>query len=468
MSTQPSPLPQEQPGDAQPSVPIPARPDRLLPAKPGIGLTVGLCVAAALVTALLVGPLARRAPRAQPSSVGAPARTAIAADGQLTKSLRVGGTMETLNFAAIRAPKMRGPRDSGRAELTLMNLAEAGTIVEAGSVVAEFELKWLEDHIQDRQSVVIRERSNLRKRESEVLILKETERQARLTARAEFQKAVLDRGTAEVRSEIEAEILRNLAEEAQATWRQLEAEGQLMEHVHAADIRAMELQVQVEVLHVERHERDYDRLQVRTPIGGMVVRESMFNRSGKFAQSKEGDQIYPGALFMRVVDVSNMVVAASVNQVDAQSIRMGDEALVELDAYPGKQFRGRVADLGAVAVSASGGSRFMRPGRGSYIKHIPVRILLTDHDERILPDLSASADILLAERPSGVLVPREAVRIDEAGGAEYLYVRGDGGFARRDVSVGDRSYTKALIESGLRPGEEVLLGALPADSSEAS
>ena len=400
----------------------------------------------------------------QPSSAPQ-VRTAVAEAGDLEKTLRVGGTVETLNYAAIRAPRMRGPRDSGRAELTLVKLAEAGSIVKAGAVVAEFELKWLEDHIEDRQSEVVTARSTMRKRHSEILILKETERQNRVNAKAEYDKAVLDSRKAEVLSAIEAEILKNLAEEARASWQQLEEEGRLMERVHGADLRSEELKVQEEVLHVERHQRDYKRLSVRTPIDGMVVRESRFNRSGQFAQTKEGDQIYPGTLFMRIVDVSNMVVGSTVNQVDAQAIRVGDKAVVELDAYPGERFAGHVSDLGAVATSAGGRSRFRRPGGGAFIKHLPVRILITDSDERILPDLSASADVFLGGRQSGVLVPREAVRQGPDKGADFVYVRQGEEYIQRPVRVKELNDIEALIDSGLQAGEEVLLSGLPAADS---
>lgn len=389
------------------------------------------------------------------------ARTALAETGDLVKSLRLGGTVETLHFAAIRTPKMRGPRDSGRADLTLAKLAEPGTIVPAGTVIAEFELKWLEDHIEDRESVRVQVHSNMRKRESEILILKETERQARLNAKAEYEKAMLDLRTAEVRSQIEAEVLANVADEMHATWEQLEHEGTLMERVHRADIEGEKLKVEEEDLHVNRHKRDYERLHVRTPIGGMVVLETMFNKSGQFAQVKPGDQVYPGALFMRIVDVSKMVVSASVNQVDAQLIRIGNRAEVELDAYPGERFSGRVVDLGAVASSSGGSAKFSRGGIGAFIKQIPVRVLIEDSDERILPDLSASADVVISSDQSGVLVPREAVRTDpDREGGDFVVLVGAGSYHKRAVSVLDASDTYALIGSGLQPGEEVLLSEL--------
>ena len=457
----PLPLPQAPEVEQRPQPVAPPGPPGQ-PRKPSAGFTAGLCLVASLVTALAMWALANRGvDTSSGSGASSQARLAVATGGELLKSLRVGGTIETLNYAAIRVPQLRGPRDSGRADLTIMSLAPAGSIVKAGTVVAEFELRWLVDHIEDRESIVNRAQSNLKKRIADVQILKETERQARVTARAEYEKARLDLRTAEVRSKIEAEVLKNVSEEALATWDQLEDEGRIKEAVHAADIRGEELIVREEELHVNRHVRDLKRLQVKAPLPGMIVHESLFNKSGQFSQAKEGDQIYPGALFMRIVDVSQMVVSASVNQVDAQSIRIGDEAVVELDAYPGEQFRGRVVNLGAMASSSSGGSRFSRGSPGAFIKHIPMRILIEDHDERILPDLSASVDIQASNRPEGVLVPREALRSADTQGSSFVYVHSEGQFLRRDVRVQDVSDTEALIEAGLQAGEEILLSGLP-------
>ena len=458
----PSPLPQLPEVEQRPEPVTPPSSPRQ-PRKPGLGLTAGLCLVASLVTALAMWALANRGvDSSSGSGAGTQVRLAVASGGELLKSLRVGGTIETLNFASIRAPRLRGPRDAGRAELTLMSLAEAGSIVPAGAVVAEFELKWLVDHIEDRTSVLVRAQSQLKKREADVLILKETERQARVTSKAEYEKALLDLKTAEVRSQIEAEVLKNVAEEAHATWSQLEEEGRIKERVHAADIRGEELTVREEQLHNDRHLRDLVRLKVKATIPGMIVRESMFNKSGQFAQTKEGDQVYPGTLFMRIVDVSQMVVSASVNQVDAQSVRIGDEAVVELDAYPGEQFTGRVVSVGAVASSVSSGSRYGRGSTGAFVKHIPMRILIEDQDERILPDLSASVDVRASYRPTGVLVPREALRTSDGEDSTFVYVHSEGQFLRRDVRVQDFSDTQALIGAGLKAGEEILLSGLPA------
>ena len=388
--------------------------------------------------------------------------TAFARFGEFTKSLRIGGTVETLRYAAIRAPKLRDPRDSGGAQLTLAKLAEPGTVLRAGAVVAEFELQWLVDRIKDRESVQTVVESNARKRKAQIAIQKETRLQARLAAKGGADKAVLDVSTAGVRSKIEAEILRNVAQEAHARRQQLEREGEFREIVYRADLRKEQLRIREQELRLERHLRDLERLQVRTPIHGMVVLEAAYKGSGRYAQAKSGDRVYPGSLFMRIVDVSEMVVTASMNQVDAQTIRMGHKAIIELDAYPGERFEGRFVDMGAVASSSPGKSGHGRGRLTPFLKEVPVRVLIESKDDRIQPDLSASVDIVHSGPQSGVIVPREAIRSEPGSdGGSFVHVVEGGTYHKRPVRVQDINDTEALVSSGLTSGEEVLLTALP-------
>ena len=460
------PLPRNAYAAAEPAAPLESPPSpelvpqqgpALPPPTPWLKIFLGLLSSVCL--GVLMWSLANTS-RNELAARGAAAqfRTAVAASGTLESTLRVGGTIETRDYAAIRAPRMRGPRDSGQQQLTLAKLAEPGSIVAPGAMVAEFELKWLEDHIDDRMSVQTQSEARVEKRRAEIMVLRETDRQARVTAKAEYEKSVLDVRTAAVKSEIEAEILKNMAEEANVTWKQLEEEGRMMEGVHRSDLRTFELQVVEDRLHTERHQRDYERLSIETPVGGLVVLETMYKGNGQFDQTSAGDRVYPGALFMRVVDVSQMVLNASVNQVDAQAVRIGQKAKIFLDAYPGMELTGRIFSVGAIATSG-GGSKFSRSGPSSYMKNIPVLIALEEQDRRVLPDLSASADIMLSAAPADVIVPRSALR--NVGGQTVVYVRDGEGFEERKVVVDGRNDTHAAIRSGLKAGEDVLLSELP-------
>ncbi len=378
--------------------------------------------------------------------------------GALEKKLRVGGAITATNYAAITSPRMRGPRDAGSSSLTLMTLAEPGSMVKAGDIVAKFELKWLEDHIDDVQSGVVQDEAAVSKREADILLERETSRQAAITAKAEYEKAKLDLRTAPVRSEIEAEVLKNLAQENEAAWLQLEEERKMQARKHEAELRALQIGVEEQTLHLERHLRDFDRMTIAAPVSGLVVIEPMYKGGGQFQQAAEGDQIYPGALFMRIVNLDEMVLEATLNQVDVQYIRIGQAAKVRIDAYPDIELEGRVVRVGAIASQSSGGG-FGRGGSGLYVKSVPVEIAIVADDARLIPDLSGSADILLEDVSEGLLAPREAVRND--GNGTFVMVRSGTGYVRREVKIRDRNTTHVLIEDGVSQGEELLIGDPP-------
>ena len=131
---------------------------------------------------------------------------------------------------------------------------------------------------------------------------------------------------------------------------------------------------------------------------------------------------------------------------------------MRLDAYPDIVLEGRVASIGAIA--DSGGGRFSRGSSGLFLKKIPVEIAIDSSDERVIPDLSASADIVLTDQPEeGPIVPRAAVREGDSG--PFVYVRQGQKFVTRSVELGDVNDTHALIRSGVEKGEEVLLSEPP-------
>ena len=376
-------------------------------------------------------------------------------------TLRVGGTVGATNFAMIRVPRMRGGRDrggGGGGSLTIQSLADPGSIVQKGDVVAVFESKRTEDFLDNYRSNLAQARTRSASKLASLLISSENLRQDHRKAESDAAKAQLDLGTAEVRSRIQAEILALQADQHRASAQQLRKEIRLHEIADTAEKRSLEIDVERAERRLERTESDLEKMWIRTPVSGLIVVESTFRRDS-ISQAAAGDQLNPGSYFLRVVDLSNMAVFAEINQADIQLVEIGDPVGVELDAYPGTTFDGRVGSIGAMAVSAgSGGSgRASRGGsRGTssqWVRQVPIQIEILDADDRIKPDLSASADILLRSRDDALVVPRAAIA--SFSGRDAVWVRRGEKFEERAVHVGLVSDTQATIESGLREGEMI-------------
>lgn len=382
-------------------------------------------------------------------------RTVVAEEGTLRHTIRVGGTLSARRFSAIRAPRLNGPRDAGRSSLVLMDLVQGGSYVKAGDEVARFELRWLEDHIDDVRSRLAQTEASAERVRSQVLLARETERRDATNARAELDKAKLDLRTAPVRSDIEAQILELAVQEATVQAEQLGSEYELQGVAHEAELEVARLGVREEEVHLGRHVGDLAEMSMRTRVGGLVVMESIY-KGGAFGQVQTGDTVYPGALFMRVVDLSEMQLEASVSQTDVQKLRIGQRCMVRVDAYGDMELNGRVHQIGAIAGSGGSGKfRFRRGGSTSFVRSIPVIISILDADERVIPDLSASADVVVSDDDEGIVVPREAVVSN--GDQGMVVVRIDNRTERRAVKLGPQNDTHVIVRSGLEAGEEVLL-----------
>ena len=98
-------------------------------------------------------------------------------------------------------------------------------------------------------------------------------------------------------------------------------------------------------------------------------------------------------MFMQIVDPSSMIINATVNQVDVDTLRIGQKAKVRFDAYPDLEVPAHVAAIGAM--TRAGGQRASYRQRNS--RHPEDRRM----DPRIIPDLSVSIDVVVELRGAG-------------------------------------------------------------------
>ncbi len=396
---------------------------------------------------LLVGAVAYfvlRGATQQPAAQST-VRTAKVFAGTLDRVLRVTGTTAARNFASITAPMMRGP-DSGR-NLVLIKLAPAGTVIQKGALLAEIDAQPIKDHVDDLDALVTQANADIKKRQAEQAIEMETLRQTVRAARAALDKAKLDNGAAEIRMPIDKELLQLGIQEADAQYKELQTELATTAEKQRAEIRVLEYTRDRHARHRDRHKRDVTRFTMHAPIGGLIVMQSIW-RSGDFGQIQEGDQVWPGQPFMKIVDSNSMQVEARINQVESEDVRIGQPVRVNFDAFPGLHLHGRVRSVGAMGVAGW--------NENYYIRNLPVVISLESTDSRVIPDLSASGDIVVGHKDNVLLAPLEAV--DTEGGKPVVYVKRGDRFARRAVQVGERNNTQAEILAGLEAGDEIALG----------
>jgi HlyD family secretion protein len=386
----------------------------------------------------------------------------------------VSGTVAAQNFAALLAPRIMGSRSgmnrggtdsnfslgsagSGSGgvggggpmndfSLVLMKLANAGLHVKTGDVVGQFDPLMQQQRLDDYKDSVIQTQNSVRKMIANLATIREAHDQTVLTAKANWDKAVLDLQTAPIRSAIDAEKYKLAAEQTEATYKQLLYEASLVIEQQAAQIRVQQLNLDQAAIELKRAENNVQRMTIKTPMDGIVVMQSIV-RNGEFGQIREGDQVFAGQPFMQIVDPSSMVLNATVNQVDAEKLRLGMKSTIRLDAYPDIELPGTLIGIGALSKTST--------FRASYVGEIPILIKIERSDARVIPDLTGSSEIVLNTESNTLLAPREAV-FDENGGS-VVFLQGPEGWIRKPVELGLVNFTTVAIHSGVKKGDVIAL-----------
>ncbi len=330
--------------------------------------------------------------------------------------------------------------------LVITNMATPGAHVKKGDVVAEFDRQYQLTRIDNYKASVIQAEADIKRMKANLYVSKDAHNQLIRVAKADVEKARLDLKTAEVRSAIEAETLKLGVEEAEAHYKQLTGEVKLFDASQRAQLRITEIDRDRSKIELQRATANVERMVLRAPMNGIVVMQST-RRGGEFGQVQIGDQIYPGQFFMQIVDPRSMVVNATINQVDSEMLRLGMKARTELDAYPDLALPTHVAAIGAVP--RSGGRR------PSFVKDIPIRLKLDQQDPKVIPDLSAGTNIVLAAEKQATLAPLGSIFQDNDQSRPYVFIRSPDGWERREVEVGLKDNVYAAIRSGLQAGDEI-------------
>ncbi|HOW85565.1 MAG TPA: efflux RND transporter periplasmic adaptor subunit [Candidatus Aminicenantes bacterium] len=199
-----------------------------------------------------------------------------------------------------------------------------------------------------------------------------------------------------------------------------------------------------------------------SPIDGIIT--SLQVEEGETAII--GTMNNPGTVMLTIADLSVMEVEVEVDETDVIGVALGQGANVRVDALPETVFKGKVTEIGSSAIqqSTSGLSSSTQES-----KDFKVVVTLDDPDRKLKPGLSASADIIVAQRSQTLAVPISALVLrdkpnapaDAPGAAreeEGVYAVEAGRVKFAPVAKGITGGMNIEIVSGLREGQEIVSG----------
>ena len=215
--------------------------------------------------------------------------------------------------------------------------------------------------------------------------------------------------------------------------------------------------------------------------------------TGEVGDLAQGGMFNPQVL-IKLSDLSKMEVLVNVNENDITDVSLNDYALVEVDAYQDRKFKGVVKEVAYAASTSSGGSQ-------QQVTNFQVKVQMLEVADGMRPGMSAAVDIITENREQVLTIPIQSLtsprqapdgeskkkssnfsvsvesgnekrqwgnRSQESGnkGRNVVFVVKGNTVEQRFVEtgiVGDRDYE---IISGLEEGEEIVTGGFVAISRD--
>lgn len=281
--------------------------------------------------------------------------------------------------------------------------ARLGDRVRAGQQIAKIEDREIVEQVKQSEAALLVAQATIRQREADLSVAKNNvDRSRNLYERELLPKQTLD-----------------------------DAEGQYLAAMAQTDLaRAQLVQNQARL---EELKFTLAETTIVAPMDGFIGKR-LFD-PGAWAS--------PQAPIFSVVAISSLRLIVNVVERDLRLVSVGDRAVVEVDAYPGEKFSGRIARLAPVLDPAT--------------RTAEMEVEVPNADYRLKPGMYARIDLLVEQRNDALVVPKRAV-VDYENQRGVFMTTEETKARFVPVQVGLEEEDRVEITSGLQEGDSIIVG----------
>jgi len=219
-----------------------------------------------------------------------------------------------------------------------------------------------------------------------------------------------------------------------------------------ADLEAKEAEYQRQKDKLKKTENQIEKTKIYAPVDGLAIYATSAERGGFHGGSEqpldEGQEVRERQELIYLPTAASAKAEVTIHESSLERIHLGLQAIITVDALPGKKFFGTVAHIAPLPDARS---MWMNPD----LKVYNTDIYLDDNDDNLRTGMSCQAEIIIEQYDDVVYVPVQAVL--RVGAETTVYVLNGKSLEPRKVEIGLDNNRMVRIVSGLKEGEIVSL-----------
>jgi HlyD family secretion protein len=207
---------------------------------------------------------------------------------------------------------------------------------------------------------------------------------------------------------------------------------------------------EMELAKKEDLDRQLKACVIKAQVPGLVAYGDLDSSSySRYSEPiEEGASVRIRQTILTIPDMTQMGVRLNVHESQVKKVRIGQGALVRVDAEPGRGLEGTVAELAVLPDSAS--TRYT-----PNVKVYPCTVHIRGSHDWLKPGMNAKVEIIINHLADVTYVPVQSIEVEDD--KHFCYVQSGGNLERRAISTGLFNDDFIEVRSGLNPGEQVAL-----------
>ncbi len=198
-------------------------------------------------------------------------------------------------------------------------------------------------------------------------------------------------------------------------------------------IDGSESEIKEQELNLKIAEKNLKDTTLRAPFTGLITEVTV----------KQGDYVTQGMQVAYLIDDSSYKIEVSINEIDSLEIRVGQEVIITLDAFPGREFSGRVKEIYNYTKNVNG------------VVTLPIIVQMDQVEKQFKPGFSALLEIIVGKAEGKMLIPITATL--DRGGRQMVVQVIDNKPKLTPVKTGISDGVYTVIEDGLAEGDQILI-----------
>src|SRR3954454_21113260 len=254
---------------------------------------------------------------------------------------------------AVRAQTLLAPNLNGTIQVT--QLAPVGSLSKEKDLIIEYDDSERQAALEEQQLSVQSVDEQIKKAKADLAIQQSEDSVQLLKAKYDVRRAELEVKRNPIIDAIDGKKNLLMLEQSKRALERLETDIAARQEQADSQLAVLQQQRNRSLLEVQRELNRIAQTKALSPMTGLVSirqnRGGFINFGQQVPEIREGDTLQPGMPVADVLDLSELDVWAKVGELDRANLREGQEAVLQLDAIPDKQFRGKIKSMSGTATS---------------------------------------------------------------------------------------------------------------------